>query len=99
MFYQQYKNIIEYETQFQEIMSEIHNHNLIMNKIITIQFFNELKSFFQTYLIIFNEKTRNNDKLLTFEELLKNLKNQKSKMTQNDKMINYVKNKNKNQRF
>ena len=35
MFYQQCKNITKYETRFQEIMNDIHNHNLIMNEIIT----------------------------------------------------------------
>ena len=78
-------------------MSDIHDHNLIMNEIITSQLLNELKSSFKTYLTIFNKKTRSNDTLLTFEELLINLKNKESKMTQDDKMINYVKN--KNQRF
>ena len=38
-----------------------------------------------------NEKTRNDDKLFSFDDLLKNLKNKEFKMTQNDKMINYVK--------
>ena len=97
MLYQQCKNVTEYKAQFQEIMNKIHGHNLIMNEIIILQFFNELKFSFKTYLIILNEKTRNNNKLLTFEELLKNLKNEESRMTQDDKMINYVKN--KNQRF
>ena len=64
---------------------------------ITLQFFNDLEFSFKIYLTILNEKTRSNDKLLPFEELLKNLKNKKSRMTQNDKIINYVKN--KNQRF
>ena len=86
----------EHEAQFQEIISHIYDHNLTMNEIITLQFLNELEFSFKTYLIIFNEKIRNNDKLFTFENLLKNLKNEKSRMTQNDKMINYVKNKNQN---
>ena len=78
-------------------MNDIFDQNLTMKKVITFQFFNDLKFFFKTYLIIFNEKIRTDDKLFTFENLLKNLKNEKSRMTQKDKMINYVKN--KNQRF
>ena len=41
-----------------------------------------------------NEKIRNEDRLFSFDDLLKNLKNEEFKMTQNDKVINYVKNKN-----
>ena len=78
MFYQQCKNITEYGVQFQEIMSEIDDHNLIMNETTTLQFFNKLEFFSKTYLTILSEKIRSNHKLLTFEELLKNLKNEKS---------------------
>ena len=65
-----------------------------MNETITLQFFNDLKFSFKTYLTILNEKTRNEDKLFSFDDLLKNLKNEEFRMTQNDKTINYVKNKN-----
>ena len=57
-------------------MSDIHDHSLIMNEAITLQIYNEFIPSFKTYLTIFNEKIRNNDKLLTFEEFLKNLKNE-----------------------
>ena len=99
MFYQQCKNIAEYKAQFQKIISDIHTHNLIMNKAIILQFFKELEFFFKTYLTILNKKIQSNNKLLTFKTLLKNLKNEESKMTPNDKMINYVKNNNQNQKF
>ena len=65
-----------------------------MNEAITLQFFNDLEFSFKTYLTILNEKTRNENRLFLFDDLLKNLKNEKFRMTQNDKMINYVKNKN-----
>ena len=65
-----------------------------MNETITLQFFNDLEFSFKTYLTILNEKIRKKDKFLSFDDLLKNLKYKEFKMTQNDKMINYVKNKN-----
>ena len=48
MFYQQCKNITKYETQFQKIINDIYDYNLIINDIITLQFFNKLKFFFKT---------------------------------------------------
>ena len=94
IFYSQCKNITKYETKFQEIKSDVHNHILIMNEAITLQFLNDLEFSFKTYLTILNEKIRNDDRFLSFDDLLKNLKNEKFRMTQNDKTINYVKNKN-----
>ena len=94
IFYSQCKNITKYETKIQIIKSDVHDHTLIMNKAITLQFLNNLEFSFKTYLTILNEKIRKKDKFLSFDDLLKNLKNEKFKMTQNDKMINYVKNKN-----
>ena len=80
-------------------MNDIHDYNLIMNEVIKLQFFNELKFSLKTYLIIFSKKIRSNNKLFTFKELLNNLKNEKSRITQNDKIINYVNNKNQNRGF
>ena len=94
IFYSQCKNITKYETKFQKIKSDVHDHTLIMNEAITLQFLNGLEFSFKTYLTILNEKIRNENRFLSFDDLLKNLKNEEFRMTQNDKTINYVKNKN-----
>ena len=65
-----------------------------MNEAITLQFLNDLEFSFKTYLTILNEKIRNENRLLSFDDLLKNLKDEEFRMTQNDKTVNYVKNKN-----
>ena len=83
------KKIFVYDNQLQNIQKKMKNFNIFMKKIIVIITFNNFDFEFEIYLIIVNDKTRNDKKLFDFENLIKVL--QKKKLRLNNVEINFNK--------
>ena len=65
------KKIFVYENQIQRVLKKIKNLKITIKKIVTIITFNNFNFEFEIYLTIINNKTRNNNKLLNFNSLIK----------------------------
>ena len=85
--YEKCKIIEKYDNLIRNIKFEIIDMILIVEHIVVLKLLNELDSSFNIYLIILNEQARRENKFSTLNDLLKNLKNEKTRMRQNPVVV------------